>query len=59
MMKSEIHPPRVGLNADPVLYGVAAGLAALFPPVMAHTQAPADNEGRSEDDEDRERRDSE
>ena len=31
MLKSNLHPPRDGLNADPILYGVAAGLAALFP----------------------------
>lgn len=33
MRTNDLHPPRAGLNADPVLYGVAAGLAALFPPV--------------------------
>lgn len=33
MLKSNLHPPRNGLNADPVLYGIAAGLAELFPPV--------------------------
>ncbi|MCJ2012097.1 hypothetical protein [Methylobacterium sp. J-076] len=31
MLTNDLHPPRDGLNADPVLYGVAAGLAALFP----------------------------
>lgn len=35
MRTNDLHPPRAGLNADPVLYGVAAGLAALFPPVKA------------------------
>jgi hypothetical protein len=33
MLKSDLQPPRHGLNADPVLYGVAAGLADLFPPI--------------------------
>ncbi len=33
MLKSNLQPPRDGPNADPVLYGVAAGLAELFPPV--------------------------
>ncbi len=35
MRTSDLNPPQVGLNSDPVLYGVAAGLAALFPPVTA------------------------
>ena len=35
MRTSDLNPPRAGLNSDPVLYGVAAGLAALFPPVTA------------------------
>ncbi len=29
MLKSDLHPPLDGPNADPVLYGVAAGLARL------------------------------
>jgi hypothetical protein len=33
MLKSDLQPPRNGLNADPILYGVAAGLAELFPPI--------------------------
>ncbi len=33
MLKSDLHPPHSGLNADPILYGVAAALADLFPPV--------------------------
>ncbi|SDN89575.1 hypothetical protein SAMN05216360_112121 [Methylobacterium phyllostachyos] len=48
MRTSDLNPPRAGLNSDPVLYGVAAGLAALFPPVKAlkdpaepaHTERP-------------------
>jgi hypothetical protein len=36
MRTNDLHPPRSGLNADPVLYGVAAGLAALFPPVSPY-----------------------
>ena len=31
-LTSDLRPPEAGPNADPVLYGVAAGLAALFPP---------------------------
>ncbi|GJD35647.1 hypothetical protein [Methylobacterium aerolatum] len=31
MRKTNLHPPRQGLNANPVLYGVAAGLAELYP----------------------------
>lgn len=33
MLKSDLQPPFTGLNADPVLYGVASGLADLFPPI--------------------------
>lgn len=33
MLKTELQPPRSGPNQNPVLYGVAAGLAKLFPPV--------------------------
>ncbi|MFC6738648.1 hypothetical protein [Methylobacterium tardum] len=32
LLASDLHPPRSGLKADPVLYGVAAGLQTLFPP---------------------------
>jgi hypothetical protein len=42
MLTSDLHPPRAGLNADPVLYGVAAGLADLFPPVTQRMQAARD-----------------
>lgn len=41
MLKSNLHPPRDGLSADPVLYGVAAGLAELFPPVDPPPQQAA------------------
>lgn len=33
MLASDLHPPHSGPKADPVLYGVAAALAALFPPM--------------------------
>ena len=33
MLKTDLQPPRSGPNQNPVLYGVAAGLAKLFPPV--------------------------
>ncbi|MBP1180268.1 hypothetical protein JOE48_002232 [Methylobacterium sp. PvR107] len=41
LLASDLQPPRSGLQADPVLYGVAAGLASLFPPVAANVQAPS------------------
>lgn len=37
MRTNDLHPPRAGLNSDPILYGVAAGLATLFPPVLITT----------------------
>jgi hypothetical protein len=39
LLASDLHPPRSGLQADPVLYGVAAGLASLFPPVAANVRS--------------------
>ncbi|KAB1075542.1 hypothetical protein [Methylobacterium planeticum] len=33
MFRSDLDPPRTGPASDPVLYGIAAGLAELFPPV--------------------------
>lgn len=45
MLKSDLIPPHDGPAADPVLYGIAAALAELFPPVMAHADSPADAEG--------------
>ena len=41
MLKSDLHPPHSGLNADPILYGVAAALADLFPPVDPAEARPA------------------
>lgn len=35
MLKKDLHPPHSGPSANPVLYGIAAGLAQLFPPVDA------------------------
>ena len=57
MLKSDLHPPRTGPNADPVLYGIAAGLAELFPPVMGHTPFPSEPQAQSEQDPDREQSD--
>jgi hypothetical protein len=52
MLKSNLQPPHDGLNADPVLYGVAAGLAELFPPVEqqgeGRRQRRGDREGGQE-----------
>lgn len=49
MLKSDLQPPQDGLNADPVLYGIAAGLAQLFPPVerpdAAHATGPDNARG--------------
>ncbi len=48
MRKTDLHPPRQGLNANPVLYGVAAGLAELFPlnesPKPRRTEGDGDGE---------------
>ncbi|TXN00984.1 hypothetical protein FV242_20150 [Methylobacterium sp. WL64] len=59
MINDDLHPPHAGLNADPILYGVAAGLAALFPPVLLHGRDSADLTAPSDGDEDRETRDTE
>ena len=59
MIKGELNPPWTGLNADPVLFGVAAGLEALFPPVMAHGQDAAEQDPTSDGDEAQEARDAE
>ncbi|MCJ2122995.1 hypothetical protein [Methylobacterium sp. J-077] len=59
MIKDDLNPPRVGLNAHPILYGVAAGLAALFPPVLSHAQAAVDQDSSSDGDEETETRDGE
>ena len=50
MLKSDLLPPYDGPTADPVLYGIAAALAELFPPVMAHADVPADTDGHVEGD---------
>ena len=44
MVKSDLHPPHSGPGSDPVLYGVAAGLAELFPPVTGHARAVHDRD---------------
>lgn len=53
MVKSDLHPPQSGPGSDPVLYGVAAGLAELFPPVTGHPRASADRDSADGDDGDR------
>ncbi len=53
MVKSDLHPPHSGPGSDPVLYGVAAGLAELFPPVMGHTRAVPDRDQTETDEADR------
>ncbi|TXN67528.1 hypothetical protein FV230_14175 [Methylobacterium sp. WL6] len=50
MVKSDLHPPHSGPGSDPVLYGVAAGLAELFPPVTTHPR-PVHDRDRAETDE--------
>ena len=57
MLKSDLHPPYDGPAADPMLYGIAAALAELFPPVMGYADFPADAENRVEGDADRARGD--
>ena len=58
MLKSDLHPPRRGLGSDPVLYGVAAGLAELFPPVEVTARAaPATQDESGAVDEDGAERD--
>ena len=47
-LTSDLQPPQAGPNADPVLYGVAAALASLFPPVVP--QPPNDAGAGSEAD---------
>lgn len=37
MLKNDLDPPSSGPSQNPVLYGVAAGLAQLFPPVEQAT----------------------
>lgn len=48
MLKSDLHPPHDGPNADPVLYGVAAGLAQLFPPVESPKPRQGQDGGRAD-----------
>lgn len=51
MLKSDLHPPQGGPGSDPILYGVAAGLADLFPPVeMTAHAAPAPLSKSSDED---------
>jgi hypothetical protein len=55
MLTSDLHPPRSGPNADPILYGVAAALAALFPPpASGHARSPEDAEAASDREAERE-----
>ncbi len=44
MSKNDLHPPLTGPGRNPILHGVANGLAKLFPPVeqpKAHGREPA------------------
>ncbi|GJE61236.1 hypothetical protein [Methylobacterium trifolii] len=54
MLKNDLFPPQSGAGADPVLFGVAAGLAELFPPVISHTrplhEAEAESDGGADED---------
>jgi hypothetical protein len=45
LLASDLHPPRSGLRADPVLYGVAAGLQTLFPLVTANGRSARETAG--------------
>ena len=54
MLKKDFHPPHSGPASDPVLYGIAAGLAQLFPPVdIQHEPGRQDavQEGHDDDGE--------
>ncbi|WP_375455838.1 hypothetical protein [uncultured Methylobacterium sp.] len=51
MLKIDLHPPQAGPGSDPVLYGVAAGLAELFPPVIGHDPAAAGPDLSEDEDE--------
>lgn len=52
LLRCDLHPPHTGPGADPVLYGVAAALETLFPPVPLNAQetAPAKNAGAADED---------
>ncbi|WP_336485864.1 hypothetical protein [Methylobacterium nigriterrae] len=58
--RSDLNPPHSGPTSDPVLYGVASGLAELFPPVEPGRPASrSEGEGRRDrDDEAHEAEDS-
>ncbi len=57
MLKSDLRPPYDGPNSNPVLHGVAAVLAELFPPVTAHTDSPMRCESQGDGDGDGEQPD--
>lgn len=50
MLKIDLSPPESNPHADPILWGVAAGLADLFPPVYSNQASdhPSEAEGDSE-----------
>lgn len=48
MLKSELQPSAVGPRRNPVLHGVANGLAKLFPPVEQPGTRARDADARRE-----------
>jgi hypothetical protein len=56
MFRSDLDPPRSGPASDPVLYGIAAGLAELFPPVEGARRARHEAEAKPEADQEADER---
>ncbi|WP_194075185.1 hypothetical protein [Methylobacterium durans] len=54
MVRSDFNPPHAGPASDPVLYGVAKGLAELFPPVETIRPQRREPNAASEHEEERE-----
>lgn len=54
MRIKDLQPPYSGAASNPVLYGVAAGLAALFPPVSEPERRDEEEAAIEEHDEGRE-----
>ncbi|WP_165937821.1 hypothetical protein [Methylobacterium segetis] len=57
MFRSDLNPPHAGPESDPVLYGVARGLAELFPPVETTRPQRREPHTSSERDEERDEAD--
>ncbi|GEP02778.1 hypothetical protein [Methylobacterium oxalidis] len=53
MYRSDLNPPHTGPASDPILYGIASGLAELFPPVEASRPTRREADTAPESDEER------